>query len=70
MKLRCEICGDPVDPRGVGTKNHVSGWVELNRPGGGSHGVTLPRYDGRVAHAVCLDKVKRNETLGQSTLLG
>lgn len=53
MKITCEFCGDPLDPKSKNTYQALTGWIKP-RPQGGVNSVALREMLPRFAHAGCV----------------
>jgi hypothetical protein len=53
--VRCDGCGEEVDPRAAGTFREVTGWVQA-RKGGGAHAIKGQKPTGRFACRWCAER--------------
>jgi hypothetical protein len=72
IDIRCELCGEPVDPDNPGTWQAATVWRRSAgiRPSGkqGGSDSALPKWQQQWAHPWCVDKAQAG-VLGQESLL-
>jgi hypothetical protein len=61
--MRCEDCGEPLNPNRNGVYREVTGWVRHRGPGG-SNAVTFPVETGKLLCGGCMERRKLNDKYG------